>query len=159
MTRDMTDAIQARPVLFAYDGSEQAQAAMREAARQLGAARRALVLSVWQPFAALPFVTAAIAPPDVEASIEREAMKVADEGAALARSLGFDATPLADSGVPVWSGIVQAADDHDASLIVMGSHGRTGVGLVLQGSVAATVARHTDRPVLIVHSAPQSRAA
>jgi nucleotide-binding universal stress UspA family protein len=86
-------------------------------------------------------------------------MKVADEGAALACSLGFDASPLADSGVPVWSGIVRAADDHDASLIVMGSHGRTGVGLVLVGSVAATVARHTDRPVLIVHSAPQSRAA
>jgi nucleotide-binding universal stress UspA family protein len=159
MTRDVTDAIQDRPILFAYDGSEHAQAAIREAGRQLGPGRRALVLSVWQPFAALPFVTGAIAPPDVEESIEREAMKVADEGAALARSLGFDATPLADSGVPVWSGIVHAADDHDASLIVMGSHGRTGVGLVVMGSVAAAVSRHTDRPVLIVHSAPQSRAA
>jgi hypothetical protein len=32
-----------------------------------------------------------------------------------------------ESSVPVWSGIVQAADDHDASVIVMGSHGRTGL--------------------------------
>jgi nucleotide-binding universal stress UspA family protein len=34
----------------------------------------------------------------------------------------------------------------------MGSHGRTGIGLVLMGSVAAAVSRHTERPVLIVHS-------
>jgi nucleotide-binding universal stress UspA family protein len=155
----MTDDTDTRPILFAYDGSEHAQAAIREAASQLGSARRALVLSVWQPVAALPFVAGAVASPEVEASMEREAMTTAEKGAALARSLGFDATPLADSGVPVWSSIVQVAEDHHASLIVMGSHGRTGLGLVLMGSVAATVARHTDRPVLIVHSAPRTRAA
>jgi nucleotide-binding universal stress UspA family protein len=37
---------------------------------------------------------------------------------------------------------------------VLGSHGRTGVGLVLMGSVAAAVARHTNRPVMIVHGPP-----
>ena len=34
----------------------------------------------------------------------------------------------------------------------MGSHGRTGIGLVLMGSVATAVSRHTQHPVLIVHA-------
>ena len=66
-------------------------------------------------------------PSDLEERLEQEAMKKAEKGAALARSVGFDATALVERGIPVWSGIVQAADDHDASVIVIGSHGRTGL--------------------------------
>jgi nucleotide-binding universal stress UspA family protein len=83
--------------------------------------------------------------------LENEAAKVASEGARLARSVGFDATPYVESGDVVWRSIVDSADEHGASIVVMGSHGRTGVSLVLLGSVAASVSRHTDRPVLIVH--------
>jgi nucleotide-binding universal stress UspA family protein len=147
-------------VLFAYDGSDQAKAAIREAARQMGAGRDAVVLSVWQPLAALPFSGAArVVPPDLEADFANEAADVAREGAGLARSVGFHATPLTESGEPVWRTIVDAADAHDASVVVLGSHGRTGIGLVLMGSVAAAVARHTQRPVLIVHGAPAELAA
>ena len=148
-----------RPILFAYDGSEQAQEAIREAARQLRPGRHAIVLSVWQLLASLPFAGAMGAPPDLEAGIEREALKQAGEGAALARSLGFEARPMTTTAEPVWSGIVNAADEHDASLIVMGSHGRTGAALVVMGSVASAVTRHTDRPVLVVHSPPFAAAA
>ena len=148
----MADRTGEGPILFAYDGSEQAKAAIREAARQLNAGRAAIVLTVWQPLAALPFAPATGAA-DIEASIETEARSVAEEGATLARSVGFDATTsVAEDGTPVWSSIVSAADDGDASIVVMGSHGRTGIGLVLMGSVAAAVARHTERPVLIVHA-------
>jgi nucleotide-binding universal stress UspA family protein len=97
-------------------------------------------------------------PPDLEDGVEKEAANVASEGARLARSVGFDARPLTQGGQPVWRSIVDSADEHDASLLVLGSHGRTGIGLVLMGSVAAAVARHTDRPVLIVH-APSTEAA
>jgi nucleotide-binding universal stress UspA family protein len=34
----------------------------------------------------------------------------------------------------------------------MGSHGRTGIKRALMGSVATTVARHADRPVMIVNA-------
>lgn len=147
-------------VLFAYDGSDQAKAAIQEAGRQLGRGRQAVVLSVWQPLAALPFVgLARVVPPDLEAGFEKEASDVAREGAELAQSAGFEATPLTDSGEPIWSSIVDVADAHDAGILVLGSHGRTGVGLVLMGSVAAAVARHTDRPVLIVHGPPAEQAA
>ena len=115
-----------RPILFAYDGSEQAKAAIREAAAQLRPSSRALVLMVWQPqpSAAHPFAPGVGLPSDLEERLEQEAMKKAKKGAALARLVGFDATALVERGIPVWSGI---ADDHDASVIVMGSHGRTGL--------------------------------
>jgi nucleotide-binding universal stress UspA family protein len=148
-----------RPILFAYDGSDQAKAAIREAAAQLRPGSRALVLTVWQPSAGLPFASGAGLPSDLEDSIEQEALQVAEKGAALARSVGFDATALVERSVPVWSGIVQAADDHDASVIVMGSHGRTGLVRALLGSVATAVSSHGDRPVLIVHAAAAERAA
>jgi nucleotide-binding universal stress UspA family protein len=146
-------------VLFAYDGSDQAKSAIREAACQLGAHRHAIVLSVWQPIAALPFGVARVPPPDLEGDMEDEAAKVADEGARLARSVGFAARPLAETGNPVWRVIVDAADAHDAGIVVLGSHGRSGIGLVLMGSVASAVSQHTKRPVLIVHSPAAERAA
>ena len=147
-------------VLFAYDGSDQAKAAIREAAHQLGAGRPAIVLSVWQPLGALPFAgVARVLPPDLEAGIEEEAARVADEGARLARSVGFAARPLTGTGDGVWRTIVDAADAYDAGIVVLGSHGRTGLGFVLMGSVASAVAQHTKRPVLIVHPEPAERAA
>jgi nucleotide-binding universal stress UspA family protein len=46
--------------------------------------------------------------------------------------------------------IVQAAKDWPADLIVIGSHGRSGFGRVLLGSVAESVAREAPCPVLVV---------
>ena len=138
-------------VLFAYDGSEQAQAAIREAARQLGTGRNAIVLAVWQPYAGLPFTSVGL-PADLEADVQSKATEAAEEGATFARSVGFDARPLVETGEPVWRTIVNAAEAHDAGILVLGSHGRTGIGLVLMGSVASAVVRHTDRPVLVVHA-------
>ena len=141
------------PVLIAYDGSPHAKAAIRQAGRQLVHGRRAIVLTVWSPLANLPFAAAAgLSAVGLDESIEQEARKVAEEGAKLARSSGFHAEPLAERGEPVWGRIVDSAEEHDAGLLVMGSHGRTGIGFVLLGSIAAATARHTDRPVLIGHA-------
>ncbi|MET0836105.1 MAG: universal stress protein [Thermoleophilaceae bacterium] len=142
----------AGPVMFAYDGSTQAREAIRQAGRQLRNGRRAIVLTVWEPFAALPFVGAPMVPPvGVGDGLKREAQRVADEGAGLARAAGFDAEPIAEQGDPIWQRIVDSAEEHGASIIAMGSHGRSGIELMLLGSVAAAVARHTARPILIAH--------
>jgi nucleotide-binding universal stress UspA family protein len=142
-------------VLFAYDGSDPAKSAIREAGRQLTSGRRGIVLSVWEPLASHPLAGDAAAWGLLEDDFDAEAAKVAEEGAGLARAAGFDAAPLADTGNPVWERIVEAAAAHDAEIVVMGSHGRTGIGLVLMGSVAEAVSRHTDLPVLIVHAPPR----
>jgi acetoin utilization protein AcuB len=46
--------------------------------------------------------------------------------------------------------IARHAADHGYDLIVIGTHGRTGVKRVLLGSVAENVARHASCPVLVV---------
>jgi nucleotide-binding universal stress UspA family protein len=126
------------PVVFAYDGSELAKLAIDEAARQLGPGRDALVLTVWQPFN-VGFV------PTV--ALRLNAAEIAD----VRRAAGFKARGAEIECGPTWKGIVHVAEEHDASLIVLGSHGRVGLAGVLLGSVAEAVAAHSRRSVLIVH--------
>jgi nucleotide-binding universal stress UspA family protein len=51
--------------------------------------------------------------------------------------------------------IVRYARDKGASVIVLGTHGRTGISRVLLGSVAEAVLRLAGRPVLIVPAEPE----
>jgi universal stress protein A len=56
------------------------------------------------------------------------------------------------TGAP-WDQIVAAArDDSAIDLIVMGTHGRTGLKHALLGSVAEKTVRHAPCPVLVVRS-------
>jgi nucleotide-binding universal stress UspA family protein len=51
--------------------------------------------------------------------------------------------------------IVEYAADNGYDLIVMGTHGRTGLAHVLVGSVAEYVVRNAPCPVLTVHTRPE----
>jgi nucleotide-binding universal stress UspA family protein len=139
-------------VLFAYDGSDLAKLAIEEAGRQLRPGRDAVVLTVWRPFA-----VGFIPPPGVEfdaaasEEVERAAEETAALGASMAQAAGFRAQSLAVKEAPTWKGIARVADDHDASPIVLGSHGKSGLTGVFLGSVASDVAAHSGRTVLIVH--------
>ncbi len=53
-------------------------------------------------------------------------------------------------GVSPAEGIMQIADEVGADLIVMGSHGRTGIQKMMLGSVAQNVLTQSPIPVLIV---------
>jgi nucleotide-binding universal stress UspA family protein len=53
---------------------------------------------------------------------------------------------------PTVEQIVQCAGEHQVDVIVIGSHGRTGILRVLLGSVAEGVMRTAECPVLIVKS-------
>ena len=48
------------------------------------------------------------------------------------------------------SEIVRVAKDRNVDLIVVSSHGRTGLGRILFGSTAEAVVRHASCPVLVV---------
>ncbi|HUC23543.1 MAG TPA: universal stress protein [Streptosporangiaceae bacterium] len=140
------------PLLFAYDGSELAKAAISEAGRQLPAGRDALVVTVWRVFNA-----GFIPDPPVEfdaacsCDVKQVAAQTAASGAALASASGFRSQARAVEGTPTWKAIVDTANASDASLIIVGTHGRAGVTGRVAGNVAADVAAHSARPVLIVH--------
>lgn len=81
------------------------------------------------------------------------ARATAEEGAALAREVGFDANPLvARSDRNVWRAILDLGAEHDARAIVVGSRGQGGLSDVLLGSVPGRVVHHADRPVLVVRT-------
>ena len=48
------------------------------------------------------------------------------------------------------AGIVQLAKDEGADLIIVGSHGRTGLARLMVGSVAAKVLAEATVPVMVV---------
>jgi nucleotide-binding universal stress UspA family protein len=55
--------------------------------------------------------------------------------------------------------IVRAAQDRHCDMIVMGTHGRTGLARLLMGSVAEQVLRQAPCPVLTVKNMPAAAAA
>ncbi|MCW2934124.1 MAG: arabinose efflux permease family protein [Actinomycetia bacterium] len=140
------------PVLFAYDGSDLAGNAIAEAGRQLMAERDAVVLTVWEPFN-VGFLPAAGMGFDAAGAdeVRAAAEKTAAYGASLAGAAGFRARSMSAEAAPTAKGIIDAADSCDASLIVLGSHGRSGLTGLVVGSVAGAVAAHSRRSVLIVH--------
>ena len=54
--------------------------------------------------------------------------------------------------------IVRLADEENVDMIVMGTHGRTGIGRMLMGSVAESVVRHAKCPVMTFKSGAPSAA-
>jgi len=146
-----TTEVAAGPVLFAYDGSELAEFAIEQAAGQLAPGRDAVVVCVWQP-ADVGFLP--VGGREFDAAQAGEVRKAAEEtaayGASLAERAGFRSQSLARQAAPTWKGIVRAAEDRGASLIVLGSHRRAGLAGHLLGSVASAVVAHAAVSVLVV---------
>lgn len=65
---------------------------------------------------------------------------------------GIDCSVQVREGHPAEE-IVQASEDHD--LIVMGTHGRSGLEHLLLGSVTEKVIRHATVPVLVMRKADE----
>jgi nucleotide-binding universal stress UspA family protein len=139
-------------VLLAYDGCDLAGFAIEQAGLQLAPRREALVVCVWQT-GDVGFLPAGGR--QLKAAQATEVRSAAEEtaahGASLAEKAGFRARSLAVEAAPTWKGIVAAAEEHEASLIVLGSHRRTGLAGHLLGSVAGAVVAHSERSALIVH--------
>ena len=155
-------AREAAPVLIAYDGSEVSRAAVRHAA-ELFAGRPAVLATVWEP--GLAAVTVGLPdsigmgalPPDPETveaidRVEREhAATVADDGAEFARSVGLAAEPHAvPDEFDVADTLIDIARERGAAVVVVGSHGISGLRSRVLGSVSRKLIEHCDRPVLVI---------
>jgi nucleotide-binding universal stress UspA family protein len=67
------------------------------------------------------------------------------------RQLGINARLELGHGAVV-EAIISAATRHEADVIALASHGRSGLAQVFYGSVAAGVLQRLDRPLLLVRS-------
>lgn len=77
------------------------------------------------------------------------AEQILEEYREKAREHGFEVKTAIKIGKPARR-ILETAEDHNVDHIVIGSHGRSGVGRVLLGSVAETVTRRSRVPVTII---------
>ena len=147
----------AKPILIAYDGSGCADVAIDKVAAELPG-RKVVILVVSEELERIPFLGAAgvpVEPDTIELladSARKGALETAEKGAARAREKGLDAETAVAEGSPVWSRIIDAADEHDAALIAIGSRGLSGIKHAVLGSVSGAVAQHSKRSVFIVHS-------
>jgi nucleotide-binding universal stress UspA family protein len=155
MSTNEHDATTAGPILFVYDGSELAALAIERAGRELATGREAFVLCVWQP-ADVGFEPVNKRHFDADAAneVRQAAEETAEFGASLARNAGFRASGLTAETAPTWKGIIQSAEEHRVSLIVLGAHRHTGLVGHLLGTVAASVVSHATCSVLVVHQEP-----
>ena len=87
---------------------------------------------------------------DIEYTEEAEALL--SEAAERCKAVGVTVTSSI-ARVPIGhiaSEILKAAGEHHADTIVLGSHGRSGLGAAVLGSNAYKVVHLSDRPVLVV---------
>lgn len=136
-------------ILFATDCSATADAALPYAlafAKRYGSKIHAVHVAslLVPPLTAMPPVAAW---PDLQQALDAQAQeKTATLDAQLA---GVPHEIVIREGDP-WEEIAKVIEEHQIDLLVIGTHGRSGVGKALLGSVAETIFRKSPRPVLTV---------
>lgn len=143
-------------ILLATDGSRYSEAATQT----MGAMFRSegtevLVLQVVEPlvFSAPPQMARGYAP-EMAARLQDQLMLAREtiaRTAEILRKAGFKVdTRLAENEIR--TGILDAAEEWHADVIVLGSHGEKGLRKFLLGSVAEFVARHAHCSVVIMRT-------
>ncbi|WP_144900991.1 universal stress protein [Halobellus captivus] len=133
-----------RDIVIPTDGSDAAAPAERwgvDLAEEFGAELHALSVVPEGPVRSSETVDA----------YEEMARAALDRVAARGASFAVDVSETIEYGVP-HRVIVDRCKDTDADLVVLGTHGRTGVERFVLGSVAEKVVRLSETPVLVVPS-------
>ena len=138
-------------VLIAIDDSKFAEQTLRAVPQISPKGAEVRILHVLQPITMTP-------PPQMSGGYApelekegKEAQKLMKRAAESLTSAGFKVDTVVRTG-DVRLEIIDMATEWSADLIVVGSHGRTGIPRLLLGSVAEYVARHAPCSVLIVRT-------
>ena len=149
-------------IVAGVDGSAAAREALRWAAGEASLrGARLVVVHAWSFFPAAPLGDPGMVPmPSVDLPGQLEAERDAELAgldAAVADVLGAGSTVEAEKrlveGDP---GEVLVAESEGAELVVVGSHGRSGIRAALLGSVSRHVVEHATCPVVVVKATSES---
>lgn len=143
--------IRLRSIFVATDFSPASRPAFRTAVRMAAASGARLSIGH-----VLPSVPRGVVPPiyrEMDAFLRSDAEKRMSAVTRAARAAGARPRALLLRGLP-HEAIRRAASRSRADLVVVGTHGRTGLSRVLMGSVAARVLATAPCPVLSVRSRP-----
>jgi nucleotide-binding universal stress UspA family protein len=138
-----------RHILIPTDGSELAEHGVAHGlalAKSLGA--KAFIIFVVEPFPEMTGRYLETVARYVELRKE-QATSVLDRAANAARELGVPCETIQVENAQPHQGIIAAAEHKGCDLIVMSSHGRSGLSALLIGSVTNKVLTHAKTPVLV----------
>jgi nucleotide-binding universal stress UspA family protein len=139
-------------ILVATDGSTSSEKAVELAAqlaRNTGAKLTVVTVAAPYPYSALG-ESSAIAGADYQSKVGAEASARLARASEIVRREGADCTTSLQEAADVYRGILAAAEQMGAGLVVMASHGRQGLTAVVLGSETQRLLAHTNLPVLIV---------
>lgn len=126
-------------IMVAIDGSEHSLRAFKQAAKLAQALKSELIL--YQAVAVPWSIT------DLEPELAK-AQASLQELADGAKDISTRVRVYSTDGDPY---ILERARELKADIIVLGSHGRTGLKRLLMGSIAEEAVHNADRPIMIVH--------
>ncbi len=142
-------------ILVPVDGSPASKLALSEAIRLAKSLKASIqlvhVVDVWPMLAS----SAAAATYDIVFDMLRsEGASLLSDCATTVRAAGLavDSILVESPDVQVGECIVRKASEHQAELIICGTHGRRGVRRLLMGSDAEYIVRHASVPVLLVRN-------
>jgi nucleotide-binding universal stress UspA family protein len=144
-------------ILIATDGSELAHKAVDHGlrlAKSVGAKVTAVVVEApFNIFAVPASRTRQISEEFAQhaAAIKRHATGVLGDVADAAKKAGLNCDTVQVEHEQPYEAIIKTAEDKGCDVIVMASHGRSGIAAVLLGSVTNKVLAHTAIPVIVVH--------
>ena len=141
-------------ILIPTDGSELAERAVTHGlslAKFVGAKVTAIIaqesVGTWLSFAESGTVEAFV---KYTEQIKKHGASVLDRAANAAKQAGVPCDTIQAEDVQPHEAIIAAATDRGCDLIVMASHGRSGLSAVVLGSATNKVLTHTKVPVLVV---------
>ena len=144
-------------ILVAFDGSPTSEKALDEAIRlaQLTGARLRLLHVVDELSYVNGFETAMNYANEIVPLMQAAGEKLLALGRKKAADKGVNADSVLIVGGPgrLYEQVAEQARSAKADLIVVGSHGRRGIGRVLMGSDAEQIVRTAPVPVLVVRGA------
>ncbi len=146
--------MQIKTILFPTDFSQGARAAMDHAvslARDYNA--KLVLLYVIQDISIAEwYIPSSLSVTDLVEDMQKSAWKEMDKWTAEISAKVKDVEKMVVRGVPFVE-IIKTAKDRSADLVVIGTHGRTGIDHMLFGSTAEKVVRKAPCPVLTVRIA------
>ncbi|MCS7069384.1 MAG: universal stress protein [Meiothermus sp.] len=154
-----------RRILVAIDGSSYSELALQHADALAGALKARLSLVYVVPDLTQLYVSAGRAwmftdPAQLQAQLAQEQARLREQGEFILQEAARNCkhcqpvhTVLREAGRHlIGERIREVAEEEKAELIVMGTHGRTGLRKFLLGSVAEDVAQQARQPILLVRN-------
>jgi nucleotide-binding universal stress UspA family protein len=134
-------------ILVPLDGSPLGEAALAPAVSLAGAGTTVMLLRAAEAHTLL-----GTDPTDAQVEVVHEAEEYLAEVAARLKRQGVKNVQTSVWYGPAAAAIVDAARLRKADLIVMSTHGRSGLGRLILGSVAESVLRGTMTPIMLLRS-------